>query len=198
MSGSRAKAIPDDISNNIVYCREERFKIYLDSAAIQQRVAELGQQVAADYNGKQPILIGVLNGAFIFMADLMRHIDIDCEVDFLKLSSYGASKVSSGEVTELKKIDARIEGRHVIVVEDIVDTGLSMEYMLERMRHQNPASLACITLLHKPDATKVDLDLDYVGFTIPNKFVLGYGLDYGQLGRNLPHIYALDEEDQGR
>src|SRR5690625_6816164 len=145
MSGSRANAIPNDV----VFCRDERFKIYLDAAAIQQRLAELGQQVAADYNGKQPILIGVLNGAFIFMADLMRHIDIDCEVDFLKLSSYGASKVSSGEVTELKKIDARIEGRHVIVVEDIVETGLSMEYMLDRMRHQNPASLACITLDRK-------------------------------------------------
>ena len=190
MSGTRADVRPD----NVVYCRGERFSIYLDADAIQQRVAELGRRISADYHGRQPILIGVLNGAFIFMADLMRHVDIDCEVDFLKLSSYGASKVSSGEVTELKKIDARIEGRHVIVVEDIVDTGLSMEFMLENMRRQKPASLACITLLHKPDAAKVKLELDYVGFAIPNKFVLGYGLDYGQLGRNLPHIYAIDEK----
>src|SRR5690625_2769870 len=115
MSGSRANAIPNDV----VFCRDERFKIYLDAAAIQQRVAELGQQVAADYNGKQPILIGVLNGAFIFMADLMRHIDIDCEVDFLKLSSYGASKVSCGEVNELKKINASIVSRTEPVSYDI-------------------------------------------------------------------------------
>jgi hypoxanthine phosphoribosyltransferase len=141
-------------------------------------------------------LIGVLNGAFMFIADLMRAIDIDCEVDFMKLSSYGAAKVSSGEVTELKKIDANLTDRHVIVVEDIVDTGLSMEFILKRMALHDPASVRVATLLHKPDSTEVDLDLDYVGFEIPNLFVIGYGLDYGQIARNLPDIYILDEPDE--
>lgn len=182
-------------SDAVVHCRGERFRVYLDAATIRKRVKELGREIAKAYEGKTPILIGVLNGAFIFISDLMRHIDIECEVDFLKLSSYGAEKVSSGEVTELKKIDAKIEGRHVLVVEDIVDTGLSMEFMLTRLRAMNPASLATVTLLHKPEATRVDVDLDYVGFSIPNLFVLGYGLDYGQLGRNLAHLYVLDEEE---
>ncbi len=178
----------------IVHCRGDRFRVYLDAAAINERVQELGRQIARDYEGRTPILIGVLNGAFIFISDLMRAIDIECEVDFLKLSSYGAEKVSSGEVTELKKIDAKIEGRDVLIVEDIVDTGLSMQFMLKNLQQMNPASLATVTLLYKPEATQVDLPLDYVGFEIPNLFVLGYGLDYGQLGRNLPHLYILDEE----
>lgn len=180
-------------SDSVVFCRGERFRVYLDAATIKQRVQELGREISEAYDGKRPILIGVLNGAFIFISDLMREIDIECEVDFLKLSSYGAEKVSSGEVTELKKIDAKIEGRHVLVVEDIVDTGLSMEYMLKLLRAMNPASLATVTLLHKPKAARVAVDLDYVGFIIPNLFVLGYGLDYGQLGRNLADLYILDE-----
>jgi hypoxanthine phosphoribosyltransferase len=126
----------------------------------------------------------------------MRAIDIDCEVDFWKLSSYGAEKVSSGKVTELKKVDAQLEGRHVIIVEDIVDTGQSMQFILTRMREYNPASVAVATLLHKPDATAVDVQLDYIGFSIPNLFVLGYGLDYGQLGRNLREIYILDDDQE--
>ncbi len=179
--------------DEFVHCRGERFKIYLHADAIQERVREIGRRIDADYGSDAPILIGVLNGAFMFIADLMRHITIDCEVDFLKLSSYGERKVSSGQVHELKKIDADIEGRHVVVVEDIVDTGLSMQFMLNILQHHHPASLRVATLLHKYEATKVDVPLDYVGFRIPNAFVLGYGLDYGQLARNLPHIYILDE-----
>ena len=176
-----------------IMCRDDQFRLYIDSDTIQQRVEELGEQITADYKERKPILIGVLNGAFMFMADLMRSVDIACEVDFMKLSSYGDRRVSSGEVEELKKIDAELSGRHVIVVEDIVDTGLSMEYMLKGMQEKNPASIEIATLLHKEEATDVELDLKYVGFAIDNLFVIGYGMDYGQIGRNLREIYILDE-----
>ncbi len=177
-----------------VIIRGERFRKYLTSATIRSRTEEIGARISSEYDGKKPILIGVLNGAFMFLSDLMRAINIDCEVDFLKLSSYGEAKISSGEVKELKRIDADIEGRHVIVVEDIVDTGTSMEYLIEQLSARNPASLKTATLLHKYEATKVDLDLDYIGFRIRNLFVVGYGLDYGQVGRNLPDIYILEDQ----
>ena len=176
-----------------VQCGGDRFRLYLDRETIQARVREIGRRISDDYRDSRPILIGVLNGSFIFLADLMRAIDIECEVDFLKLSSYGEEKISSGIVRELKKIDAPIEGRHVILVEDIVDTGLSMRFILERLQAHRPASIRTATLLHKTVATKVDLKLDYIGFEIENLFVIGYGLDYGQLGRNLDEIYILDE-----
>jgi hypoxanthine phosphoribosyltransferase len=183
---------------DVVHCHGERFRVYLDESTIEARVRELGRQISADYaDGETPILIGVLNGAYIFLADLMREITIDCEVDFLKLSSYGAEKVSSGKVTQLKRIDAKIEGRHVIVVEDIVDTGLSMQFMVQGLSELRPASIRTATLLHKYEATRVDVPLDYVGFRIENKFVIGYGLDYGQLARNLRAIYILDEGQDG-
>jgi len=177
-----------------VIIRGERFRKYLTSATIRSRTEEIGARISSEYDGKKPILIGVLNGAFMFLSDLMRAINIDCEVDFLKLSSYGEAKISSGEVKELKRIDADIEGRHVIVVEDIVDTGTSMEYLIEQLSARNPASLKTATLLHKYEATKVDLDLNYIGFRIRNLFVVGYGLDYGQVGRNLPDIYILEDQ----
>lgn len=180
-------------SEKAVVCRGERFRLYIDRDAIRDRVEEIGEQISRDYEGRVPILIGVLNGSFMFLADLMRQITIDCEVDFWKLSSYGARKVSSGQVTELKKVDADLRGRHVIVVEDIVDTGLSIEYVVERIREYGPASLCVVTLLHKEEATESNVELDYVGFRIPNQFVIGYGLDYGQLSRNLPEIYIRDE-----
>lgn len=180
-------------SYRTVTCQGEQFRLYLDRETILDRTAELGAQIAQTYEGQKPILIGVLNGAFMFMADLMRHIDIECEVDFLKLSSYGAEKVSSGTVEELKKVDADLKGRHVIIVEDIVDTGLSMEFMMRRLQVHDPASLSVVTLLHKHEATEVDVPLDYVGFEISNHFVIGYGMDYGQVARNLPEIYILDE-----
>ena len=178
-----------------VTCRGERFSLYLDRETIQERVAEIGQAISAEYADQKPILIGVLNGAFMFIADLMRAIEIDCEIDFIKLSSYGAEKVSSGQVEELKWIDADLDGRHVIVVEDIVDTGLSMKYLIERMNEHEPASIRTVTLLHKYEATEKDVTLDYVGFRIPNLFVIGYGLDYGQVARNLPDIYVLESQD---
>lgn len=180
--------LPDHVMIN-----EERFKLFITKDQIQQRVFEIGKQIDEDYDGKKPIFIGVLNGAFIFLADLMRHVSIPSEVDFYKLSSYGDEKVSSGNVTELKDLDAQIEGRHVIIVEDIVDTGLSMSYILNLMKHKHPASVKIATLLYKPGAMKFDVALDYVGFEIPTLFVLGYGLDYAQEGRNLAQIYVLDE-----
>jgi hypoxanthine phosphoribosyltransferase len=174
-----------------VTCQGEQFRLFLDEETIQRRVAEIGRQISEEYRDKRPILIGVLNGAFMFISDLMKAIDIECEIDFLKLSSYGEQKVSSGNVRELKKIDAELDGRHVIFVEDIVDTGLSMQYILDHLEDR-PASMRIATLLHKHEATRVDVPLDYVGFRIPNLFVIGYGLDYGQIARNLPEIYILD------
>ncbi|HKK46438.1 MAG TPA: hypoxanthine phosphoribosyltransferase [Balneolaceae bacterium] len=175
-----------------IKCNGETFKIYLTEEELARRVAELGKELTMKYEGKNPIFIGVLNGAYIFLSDLMRNVEIPCEVDFLKLSSYGDEKVSSGQVTDLKDIDANIENRHVVLVEDIVDTGLSMKYMLDKLQQKNPASLATVTLLHKSEATHHDVQLDYVGFKIPTLFVLGYGLDYAQEGRNLAQIYILD------
>lgn len=178
-----------------VTCNGESFSIYLTKKEIDQRVAELGEELSAEYEGKYPIFIGVLNGAYIFLSDLMRQVEIPCEVDFLKLSSYGDEKVSSGQVTDLKDIDANIEGRHVVLVEDIVDTGLSMKYIVNKLQAKNPESIATVSLLHKTEATLHDVQLDYVGFRIPTLFVLGYGLDYAQEGRNLAQIYILDGED---
>lgn len=176
-----------------VNCNGEVFKIFITKEQIEARLTLLGVQLDKEFENKKPIFIGVLNGAFIFLADLMRHVSIPCEVDFMKLSSYGDAKVSSGEVTQLKEIDAKLKDRHVILVEDIVDTGLSMKYMVERMKLHNPASVSVVTLLHKKDATVHDVQIDYIGFEIPTKFVLGYGLDYAQEGRNLGQIYVLDE-----
>lgn len=178
-----------------VDCNGEQFKVFITKEQIEARLVLLGDELDRDFEGKKPIFIGVLNGAFIFLADIMRYVSIPCEVDFMKLSSYGDAKVSSGEVTQLKEIDAKLKGRHVILVEDIIDTGLSMKYMLEQMKESNPASVSVITLLHKKDATLHDVQIDYVGFEIPTKFVLGYGLDYAQEGRNLAQIYVLEESN---
>jgi hypoxanthine phosphoribosyltransferase len=172
----------------------ERFRRYLSAERIQERIAEMGDTITRNYAHTTPILVSVLNGAFMYTADLMRAIHTDCEIDFIKLSSYGDAKVSSGQVHELKSVDADLEGRDVLIVEDIVDTGLSMEFIKRRLHEHNPASLRVATLLHKPTATEPDLTLDYVGFRIPDLFVIGYGLDYGQLARNLSDIYILDEE----
>lgn len=185
---------PAPPTESVVTVQGERFRRYLSADRIQDRVAEMGRTISRDYADTTPILVSVLNGAFMYTADLMRALDTDCEIDFIKLSSYGDEKVSSGEVHELKSVDADLEGRDVLIVEDIVDTGLSMEFMKGRLREHNPASLRVTTLLHKPKATEPELRLDYVGFRIPDLFVIGYGLDYGQLARNLSDIYILDEE----
>lgn len=167
----------------------EEFRVYLTHEEIQQRIQKLGKKISVDYKDKKPIFIGVLNGAYIFLADLMRYVSIPCEVDFLKLSSYGDEKVSSGQVHDLKNIDADIKGRHVILVEDIVDTGLSMNYLVDKLSQFKPASLSIAAMLHKHEATQHEVKIRYTGFKIPNLFVLGYGLDYAQEGRNLAQIY---------
>lgn len=177
-----------------VICNGLQFRSYITKEQIDQRVSELAAEINRDYKDKKPIFIGILNGAFIFLADLMRHVAVPCEVDFFKLSSYGDERISSGNITERKKPDADVNGRHVVLVEDIVDTGLSMKYMVDRIRSLNAASVEVITLLQKPDAARHYVDVRYVGFRIPALFVLGYGMDYAQEGRNLARIYVIDDE----
>jgi hypoxanthine phosphoribosyltransferase len=157
------------------------------------RVRELGQQISADYVGRDLFLIGVLKGAVFFLADLMRSIDVPCEVDFMAVASYGSSTDSSGVVRILKDLDATIEGREVLIVEDIVDSGLTLSYLLRTLRARNPDSLEVCALLTKPERRKVDLPIRYVGFEIPNNFVVGYGLDHGERFRNLPYVAVLED-----
>ena len=169
----------------------EKFELYLSEERIRRRVKALGAKINREYRGKTPIFIGILNGSFIFMADLLRHVTIDCEIDFLKLSSYGDSKISSGNVRLLKDLNCQVEGRDIIIVEDIVDSGLSADFIKRLVGRHNPRSFKIISLLYKKDALRIDVTIDYIGFTIPNVFVIGYGLDYAQRVRNLGAIYRL-------
>ena len=159
---------------------------------IKKRVAGLAKKISYDYKNKVPIFIGVLNGSFIFMSDLLREIKLETEVDFLKLSSYGDMKISTGNVRLLKDVDCNIAERDVIVVEDIIDSGLSANFIRELILNHNPDSLEFVTLLYKKEISKVGFSVKYVGFKIPNKFVVGYGLDYAQKYRNLKSIYVLN------
>jgi hypoxanthine phosphoribosyltransferase len=176
-----------------IHVGTEVFVPFLSEEKIQNRIAELGRQISEEYKDKLPIIIGILNGSFIFMADLVKCISINCEMDFFKLSSYGEEKISSGRVKMLKELNADIKDRHIIIVEDIVDTGLSIKYIEELIGESNPASTKVVTLLMKPESLKYDVKIDYIGFEIPNKFVLGYGLDYAQKYRNLRSIYVLKD-----
>jgi hypoxanthine phosphoribosyltransferase len=160
---------------------------------LQRRVRELGAEISRDYEGRDLFLIGVLKGAVFFLSDLMRAIDVPCEVDFMAVASYGSSTDSSGVVRILKDLDASIEGREVLIVEDIVDSGLTLSYLLRTLRAREPKSVEVCSLLTKPDRRKVDLPIKYTGFEIPNRFVIGYGLDHAERYRNLPHIAVLDE-----
>jgi hypoxanthine phosphoribosyltransferase len=166
-------------------------EVLIDEEDLQRRIAELGAEVSADYEGRDLLLVGVLKGAVFFLADLMRHLTVPCEIDFMAISSYGASTDSSGVVRILKDLDTDIKGRHVLVVEDIIDSGLTLSWLLSNLRQRQPATLEVCTLLRKPDAAKVQIDVRYVGFDIPNDFVVGYGLDYDQRFRNLPFIGLL-------
>ena len=166
------------------------FEPFLTAEQIRARVRELGKELTQKYAHKNPILLGVLNGAFIFMADLARACDMTCEISFVKLHSYVGTS-SSKTITTALGLELEIRNRHIIVVEDIVDSGRTMQYFLELLEQQQPASVTLVTLLFKPDALQVKLPIDYVGFTIPNHFVIGYGLDYDGLGRNLPDILRL-------
>jgi hypoxanthine phosphoribosyltransferase len=182
--------------NNELIIGEDRFTIFLSEEEIQARIVEMGKQISHDYAGKIPIFVGVLNGAAIFLADLIRAISCDLEIDFLKLSSYGDEKLSSGSVKLIKDIDAHVGGRDILIVEDIVDTGLSVAFIKQLFLPRNPASLKVVSLLYKKRNTQSATisHSDYIGFEIPDKFVIGYGLDYTQRLRNLRAIYALNKE----
>jgi hypoxanthine phosphoribosyltransferase len=175
----------------------DTFEVFISEARILARVKEIAQQINADYTGKVPIFIGVLNGSFIFFADLIREITIDCEVDFFKLSSYGDAKISSGQVRLLKDLNCQVQGRDIIVVEDIVDSGLSIDFIRKLIQRENPTSLRFVSLLYKKKVAKIDFPIDYVGFDIPPDFVIGYGLDYAQKVRNLKAIYRLAVQTGG-
>ncbi len=172
---------------------KEVFVPFLEEGKIQSRITELGKQITKDYQGKTPVFIGVLNGAFLFLADLIKNIKIDCEIDFFKLSSYGDEKISSGKVTLLKELNCDVTGRDIVIVEDIVDSGLSIKFIEDLIMRHNPASMKVCSLLVKPDSLKYNVKIHYIGFNIPSKFVIGYGLDYAQKYRNLRSIYVLRE-----
>jgi hypoxanthine phosphoribosyltransferase len=169
-------------------------EILIEEDALRERIAELGAEISADYSGKDLLLIGVLKGAVFFMADLMRQITVPCEVDFMAISSYGASTDSSGVVRILKDLDESIEGRNVLVVEDIIDSGLTLSYLKRTLGARQPASLEVCALLTKPERREVDVPVRYIGFEIPNRFVVGYGLDFAERYRNLRYVGILADD----
>jgi hypoxanthine phosphoribosyltransferase len=177
---------------NILQIHGKTFKPYISEEAIQTKVSELAVSLSRDYQDKNPIFIAILNGAFIFAADLFKSLRIDAEISFIKLASYKGMK-SSGQVITAIGLDIEIFNRHVVILEDIVDTGKTLHEFLPQLWHQQPASLKIVALLHKPDAAAYPYKVDYTGFEIPDKFVVGYGLDYNGLGRNTAAIYQLFE-----
>jgi hypoxanthine phosphoribosyltransferase len=166
-------------------------EVLIDEDRLRARVAELGEEISTDYAGREPLLIGVLKGAVFFMADLMRHLTVACEVDFMAISSYGDSTDSSGVVRILKDLDINIDGRDVLVVEDIIDSGLTLSYLIRNLEAREPASLEVCALMTKPERREIDVPVRYVGFEIPNRFVIGYGLDFAERYRNLPYVGVL-------
>jgi len=166
--------------------------VLIDEPSLQARIGELGAEISSDYQGRDLLLIGVLKGAVFFMSDLRRHLTIPCEIDFMAISSYGDSTDSSGIVRILKDLDINIEGRDVLVVEDIIDSGLTLSYLMRNLEAREPASLEICALLTKPDRREIEVPVRYVGFEIPNRFVIGYGLDFAERYRNLPYVGVLD------
>ena len=168
-------------------------EILVSAEDLDRRVTELAEEISADDRGRELVLVGVLKGAVFFLSDLMRRLDVAVEVDFMAVASYGSATKSSGVVRILKDLDAVIDGRDVLIVEDIVDSGLTLQYLLRNLAGRNPRSLEVCALLVKPERRKVELPIRYVGFEIPNQFAIGYGLDYAERYRNLPYVAALDE-----
>jgi hypoxanthine phosphoribosyltransferase len=166
-------------------------EILIEQDVLQARIGELGQEISKEYEGRDLLLVGVLKGAVFFMADLMRELSVPCEIDFMAISSYGASTDSSGVVRILKDLDANISGRDVLVVEDIIDSGLTLSYLMRSLKARKPASLEICALLTKPERREIDVPVRFVGFEIPNKFVIGYGLDFAERYRNLPYVAVL-------
>jgi len=177
---------------NIIRVHDKQFEPYLDASTISERIKSLAAQLSADYTGKKPLFIAILNGSFMFAADLFKELTIDAEICFIKLASYKGTK-STGHVITAIGMDMEIFGREVVILEDIVDTGKTLSEFLPQLLHQQPATLRIVALLHKPEATVFPIKIDYLGFSIPNKFVVGYGLDYDGLGRNIREIYKLVE-----
>jgi hypoxanthine phosphoribosyltransferase len=169
-------------------------EILIDEEALSGRIAELGDEISSDYRGRDLLLVGVLKGAVFFMADLMRHLTVPCEIDFMAISSYGTATDSSGVVRILKDLDINIEGRQVLIVEDIIDSGLTLSYLMRNLEARAPASLEVCALMTKPERREIDVPVRYVGFEIPNKFVIGYGLDFAERYRNLPFVAVLADE----
>ena len=177
----------------VIKVHDKIFIPYLPESLILEKVKELAAQLDADYTGKKPLFIAILNGSFMFAADLFKELTIEAEICFIKLASYKGTK-STGQVITAIGLDIDINNRHVIILEDIIDTGKTMNEFLPQLRNQQPVSLKVAVLLHKPDATVFPITIDYCCFSIPNKFVLGYGLDFDGLGRNIRELYQLDEE----
>ena len=169
---------------------DKQFETYLSNEVIQEQVKRIAEQINKDYAGKRPLFIAILNGSFMFASDIFKQLSLEAEICFIKLASYKGMR-SSGRVVSTIGLEEDIFGKDVIIVEDIVDTGKTLHHFLPKLLHQQPKSLKIATLLHKPEATEFPLTLDYVGFSIPNKFVVGYGLDYSGLGRNLKEIYQV-------
>lgn len=172
-------------------------RVLFSEEQIAEKIKEIGAQISKDYEDKNPLIISVLRGSFIFMADLCRAVTVPCEVDFMSASSYGAGSVSSGEVKIVKDLDTSVEGRHIIVVEDILDSGRTLSYLLKNLEARGAASIALCTFLDKPDRRVIPVDVDYCGFTVPDEFIVGYGLDYAQKYRNLPYVGILKPEVYG-
>ncbi|ATL47342.1 hypoxanthine phosphoribosyltransferase [Chitinophaga caeni] len=176
----------------VIQVHDKKFQPYIDEATLQQRIREMGAAISKDLAGEKPLFIAILNGSFMFAADIFKHISIEAEISFIKLVSYRGTK-STGNVLTSIGLDEELIGRTVVILEDIVDTGKTLSTFLPQLEHQQPKRLIIASLLHKPEATTHPLKIDYLGFSVPDKFLLGYGLDYDGLGRNLPAIYQLVE-----
>ncbi len=177
---------------NNIRVHDKNFVPYLSAQAIGEKVKELARQISSDYEGKKPLILAVLNGSFMFAADLFRNLDIEAEISFIKLASYKGT-TSSGNVITAIGLEESIHERHIILLEDIIDTGKTLHEFIPQLQHQGPASIKIAALLTKPEALKYPVHADYTGFSIPNKFVVGYGLDYDGLGRNIPEIFQVEE-----
>ena len=183
--------MPEDSLSDKIIIGNDVFLPFITEEQINVRIKEIGLEITNDYKNKIPVFIGVLNGACIFHSDLIRNVNLECEVDFFKLSSYGDDKISSGTVRLVKDLGCDVNGRDIIIVEDIVDSGLSIKFIMEMMQKHTPASIKIASLLVKPESLRYDVKIDYICFNIPNIFVIGYGLDYAQKYRNLRSVYAI-------
>ncbi|MFO7880077.1 MAG: hypoxanthine phosphoribosyltransferase [Bacteroidota bacterium] len=171
---------------------DKNFKIYLEDYRIKERIAEMANQMNADFESQTPVFLGILNGCFMFASDLFKNLDVDCKISFLKIASYEGTR-STGKVRQLIGLNEDIKNKPVVILEDIIDTGITIEHIIKQLKAYEPSEIRIATLLLKPDAYQKDIPVDYTGFEIPNKFIVGYGLDYDGYGRNLRHIYQITQ-----